>query len=117
MALLELIAPQPDWTTALGKALERPPGVPERRQRPADPRSENAAPDGRRGRRLADDLAWLREVVDEPAEHGFSEVPDTAAVAVWRTRFDGDRRSRLCRLRDRGVLDAAGFLLHESGDP
>jgi hypothetical protein len=24
---------------------------------------------------------------------------------------------RLCRLRDRKVLDAAGFLLHESEDP
>src|SRR3954447_1347736 len=114
MALLELVAPQPDWTTALGKALERPPGVPERRQRPDEPGgSDGVAPESRRGRRLADDLAWWREVVDEPAEHGFDEVTDTAAVAVWRTRFDGDRRTRLCRLRDRGVLDAAGFLLHE----
>ena len=25
--------------------------------------------------------------------------------------------TRLCRLRDRKVLDAAGFLLHESDDP
>src|SRR4051812_13538664 len=108
MALLELVAPRPDWTTALGKALERPPGVPERRQRPAQP---EAGSDGQpaRGRRLADDLAWLREVVDEPAEHGFREVQDTAAVAVWSTEIEGDEASRLCRLRDRGVLDAAGF--------
>jgi hypothetical protein len=113
MALLELVAPAPDWTTALGKALERPPGVPERRQRPAQPEGGEARP---RGRRLADDLAWLREVVDEPAEHGFKEVPDTAAVAVWRTELDGDLGSRLCRLRDRGVLDAAGFLLHDGDE-
>jgi hypothetical protein len=112
MALLELVSPRPDWTTALGKALERPAGVPERRQRPG--------PDGEaepgRGRRLADDLAWLREAVDQPAEHGFEAVPETAAVAVWRTELDGDQGSRLCRLRDRGVLDAAGFLLHEPGE-
>jgi hypothetical protein len=117
MALLELVAPRPDWTTALGKALERPPGVPERRQRPAEPETGGAG-DAKpaRHRRLADDLAWLREVVDEPAEHGFDEVRDTAAVAVWRTELDGDHGSRLCRLRDRGVLDAAGFLLHESDE-
>ena len=123
MALLELVAPQPDWTTALGKALARPPGMPERRQRRAEgePGGETdgggGAAAGGRGRRLADDLAWLREVVDEPAEHGFSEVTDTAAVAVWQTELDGDQGSRLCRLRDRGVLDAAGFLLHDAGDP
>ena len=61
-------------------------------------------------------LQLQTEVVDEPAEHGFREVPDTAAVAVWRTDLDGDLGSRLCRLRDRGVLDAAGFLLHEADE-
>ena len=106
-ALLEQISPTPDWRTALGKALERPPGVPERRaERPESPPSGG-------GRRLADDLAWLRQAVDEPDENGFQPLPDTAAVAVWRADLEGDRGSRLCRLRDRGVLDAAGFLLHE----
>lgn len=112
MALLELIAPSPDWTTAIGKALERPPGVPERRADGARPGSGSPG----RGRRLSDDLAWLRQVVDEPGEHGFELVPGTAAVAVWRAPLEGDRRERLCRLRDRGVLDAAGFLLHEPGE-
>jgi hypothetical protein len=114
MALLELIAPAPDWTTALGKALERPTGVPERRSRDRGPERTEDGRQGGGGRRLADDLAWLRQALDEPHAHGLSELPDTAAVAVWRADLEGDRRSRLCRLRDRGVLDAAGFLLHES---
>ena len=109
MALLELVAPSPDWSSALGKALERPPGVPERRRDRGH--LDGADPGG--GRRLADDLAWLRQIVDEPGEHGFKPVPDTAAVAVWKAPLDGDRGARLCRLRDRGVLEAAGFLLHE----
>jgi hypothetical protein len=113
MALLELVSPHPDWTTALSKALERPPGVPERRAPRAPEETPAAAPEGR-ARRLADDLAWLRQIVDEPEAHGFEPVPETSAVAVWRADLDGDRRDRLCRLRDRGVLDAAGFLLHES---
>lgn len=114
MALLELIAPTPDWTNALGKALERPPGVPERRAREPEPEPAEGESGGR-GRRLADDLAWLRQALDEPHAHGLDELPDTAAVAVWRAELDGDPQTRLCRLRDRGVLDAAGFLLHEPG--
>jgi hypothetical protein len=114
MALLELVAPAPDWTNALGKALERPPGVPERRQRREPPPETGEHERAGGGRRLADDLAWLRQAVDEPHEYGLEEVRDTAAVAVWRAELEGDRHSRLCRLRDRGVLDAAGFLLHES---
>jgi hypothetical protein len=114
MALLELIAPTPDWTNALGKALERPPGVPERRSRDRERERAPEPTEGGRGRRLADDLAWLRQAVDEPQAHGLSELPDTAAVAVWRAELDSDPQTRLCRLRDRGVLDAAGFLLHES---
>jgi hypothetical protein len=115
MALLELVRPHPDWTTALSKALERPPGTPERRAARA-PQDEPPSPPPGRGRRLSDDLAWLRQIVDEPEAHGFDPVPETAAVAVWRAELDGDRRERLCRLRDRGVLDAAGFLLHEADD-
>ena len=38
-------------------------------------------------------------------------MEDTAAVAAWET--DHEAQERLARLRDRNVLDAAGFLLHE----
>ena len=34
---------------------------------------------------------------------------------MWDT--EDDCLDRLCKLRDRRVLDAAGFLLHESDDP
>ena len=106
MALLELVEPRPDWLQALGAAVERPPGVPERREtqngeRRADKRDE--------GRRVADDLAWLREAVEHPEDHGLHELRGTAAVAVWETENGIDR---LERLQERGVLDAAGFLLH-----
>jgi len=116
MAMLELVAPTPDWASAVGKALERPPGVPERRTRPReDAGPRRGAGDGRFHRRISDDLMWLREAVDQPGEHGFEPVSDTAAVAVWKADLEGDQGERLCNLRDRGVLDAAGFLLHESG--
>ncbi len=106
MALLELVVPDPDWTTALSKSLELPPGTPERR---AQTRSDG--PDAGTHRRLSDDLAWLRQAVDEPGGHGLAPVEGTSAVALWETDLSEER---LCRLRDRGVLDAAGFLLHES---
>lgn len=107
MALLELTAPDPDWTTALSKALERPPGTPERRK----PAAREPRPDDDTHRRLSDDLAWLRAAIDEPGGHGLEPVEGTSAVALWETDLSEER---LCRLRDRGVLDAAGFLLHES---
>jgi hypothetical protein len=117
MALLELVAPTPDWTTALSRTLQRPPGVPERRRRAADEAGAAPAADGEGGgRRLSDDLAWLRAAIDEPGEHGLEDLPDTSAVGLWRADAGSDRFKRLCRLRDRGVLDAAGFLLHEPGE-
>jgi hypothetical protein len=64
-----------------------------------------------RPRRISDDLAWLRQAYDEPEEHGLQGLEDTAAVAAWHT--SAESKDRLCRLRDRGVLEAAGFLLHE----
>jgi hypothetical protein len=111
--MLELVRERPDWMNALGVALTRPPGVPERRQgqdpwRP-EPESET------RPRRIADDLAWLRQAYDEPEENGLRPLHDTAAVAAWEP--DAACSERLNRLRDRRVLDAAGFLLHEAGDP
>jgi hypothetical protein len=109
MAVLELVSSRPDWLGALTVALTRPPGVPERRSGD-DPWQEGGgrAP---RPRRISDDLAWLRQAYDEPAAHGLRGLDDTAAVAAWEA--DSEARERLERLRDRQVLDAAGFLLHE----
>jgi hypothetical protein len=108
MALLELVHQRPDWMQALGVALTRPPGVPERRAG-EDPWNGDGGAD--RPRRVSDDLAWLRQAIDEPAAHGLRGLGDTAAVAAWE--IDGDAMSRLDRLRERRVLDAAGFLLHD----
>lgn len=111
MTLLELVAPQPNWMDALGVALTRPPGVAERRMG-EDPMAPPAAG---RPRRIADDLAWLRQALDEPEPNGLRPLADTAAVAAWEPA-DAEPRDRLFRLRDRNVLDAAGFLLHEPGE-
>jgi hypothetical protein len=110
--MLELVREKPDWLNALGVALTRPPGVPERRggQDPWRPEEEKAA----RPRRIADDLAWLRQAYDEPEENGLRPLRDTAAVAAWA--IDASCKERLSRLRDRQVLDAAGFLMHEADD-
>jgi hypothetical protein len=110
MAILELVHPRPDWKSALGQALSRPPGMPERRTGGRESSGEERA--GER-RRVSDDLAWLREAVEEPGGHGLREVEGTSAVAVWEAPPDEEHTGRLCRLRDRGVLEAAGFLLHE----
>jgi hypothetical protein len=109
--MLELVRYKPDWLAALGVALTRPPGVPERR-REEDPWTPEA--DTKRPRRIADDLAWLRQAFDEPERNGLRPLRDTAAVAAWEP--DTACTERLGRLRDRQVLDAAGFLLHEE-DP
>ena len=110
MAVLELVTSRPDWMGALTVALTRPQGVPERR---AGDNPWETADVGRaeRPRRISDDLAWLRQAYDEPNEHGLVGMEDTAAVAAWET--DQEAQERLTRLRDRKVLDAAGFLLHE----
>jgi hypothetical protein len=110
MAVLELVTSSPDWMSALTVALTRPEGVPERRGGDDPWRTEGAAR-AERPRRISDDLAWLRQAYDEPAEHGLKGLEDTAAVAAWET--DHEAQERLSRLRDRNVLDAAGFLLHE----
>ena len=109
--MLELVLERPDWLNALGVALTRPPGVPERRhgQDPWKPKESE------RPRRIADDLAWLRQAFDEPETNGLKPLPESAAVAAWDP--EPECTSRLARLRDRNVLDAAGFLLHEAEDP
>jgi hypothetical protein len=109
--MLELVRHQPDWRGALGVALTRPPGVPERRGG-EDPWHPD---DPARPRRIADDLAWLRQAFDEPETNGLRPLRDTAAVAAWEP--DEACAERLNRLRERQVLDAAGFLLHEAEDP
>jgi hypothetical protein len=110
MAVLELVTSRPDWMGALTVALTRPPGVPERRAG-EDPWTGEGPPRAERPRRISDDLAWLRQAYDEPGDHGLLGLEDTAAVAAWET--DQEAQERLRRLRDRHVLDAAGFLLHE----
>ena len=112
MAILELVQPQPDWVNALGVALSRPPGVPERRVGDDPWKPEGEAP---RPRRISDDLAWFRQALDDPAQAGLKPLDATATVAAWETP-DEDLVARLARLRDRGILDAAGFLLHDQ-DP
>ena len=107
MALLELVHERPDWMGALGVALTRPPGVPERRGG-EDPWNGDAP---NRPRRISDDLAWLRQAIDEPEDNGLRGLGDTAAVAAWEPT--GEAEARLDRLRERRVLDAAGFLLHD----
>ncbi len=109
MAVLELVTSQPDWLGALTVALTRPQGVPERRG--GDDPWDSGTGRAERPRRISDDLAWLRQAYDEPETHGLSGMEDTAAVAAWET--DLEAQERLTRLRDRNVLDAAGFLLHE----
>jgi hypothetical protein len=108
MAVLELVNARPDWMGALTVALTRPPGVPERRAG-EDPWTGGGRAE--RPRRISDDLAWLRQAYDEPADHGLRGLDDTAAVAAWEA--DVEAQERLARLRDRHVLDAAGFLLHD----
>jgi hypothetical protein len=108
MAILELVRQEPDWHGALTVALTRPPGVPERRSG-EDP--WNPDPSVERPRRISDDLAWFRRAVDEPSANGLKPLDESAAVAAWESSAPAE--SHLGRLRDRGVLDAAGFLLHE----
>ncbi|HTE60768.1 MAG TPA: hypothetical protein VK631_10495 [Solirubrobacteraceae bacterium] len=108
MTLLELVHARPDWVGALGVALSRPPGVPERRAG-EDPWHDDDASE--RPRRISDDLAWLRQAIDEPEPNGLRGLGETAAVAAWEP--SGEAAARLDRLRDRRVLDAAGFLLHD----
>jgi hypothetical protein len=110
VAALELVRHEPDWPAALARALSRPAGVPERRSRPEQPAGDGGAP----RRRIADELAWLREVIDEPRAHSFERA--SAAAQLWWPTGDADAPEtlqRLAKLRDRGVLDAAGFLLHD----
>jgi hypothetical protein len=112
MALLELVRHQPDWPSALEVAFALPPGGNERRHE-EDP--WDGDPSDEASRRLSDELLWLRHAIEEPGTAGLTPLPESAAVGMWDAE-DACMR-RLCRLRDRKVLDAAGFLLHEAEDP
>ena len=105
--LLELVHEQPSWQDALSAALTLPPGITERRhgQDPWIPASN-------RPRRISDDLAWLRNAVDEPEEHGLRVIVGSAAAAAWEVTDEQQVAERLDRLEARGVLDAAGFIVH-----
>jgi len=112
LMILELVKPRPDWIGALEVAIARPPGVPERRAH-EDP--WNPSPDAR-PRRISDDLAWFRSAMDEPRDYGLLPVDEGAVPGAWEPEAETDVPERLGRLRDRGVLDAAGFLLHDPDD-
>ena len=112
MALLELVRPEPDWLAALEVAFTPPPGAAERRHQ-AEP--SDGGPPEKESRRISDELLWLRHAIEEPEASGLTPLPESAAVGMWDAE-DACLR-RLCRLRDRKVLDAAGFLLHEAEDP
>lgn len=109
MAILELVRRKPDWNAALGVAMARPPGVPERRagEDPWNPPREVARP-----RRIADDLAWFRRAVEEPSDHGLQPLAEEPDFTVWESEAS-EPLAHLSRLRERGVLEAAGFKLHE----
>jgi hypothetical protein len=112
MALLELVRHEPDWLAALEVAITPPAGASERRH---DEEPWDGEPPAEESRRISDELLWLRHAVEEGGTGGLEPLPDSAAVGMWDA--EDACLKRLCRLRDRKVLDAAGFLLHESEDP
>jgi hypothetical protein len=105
--VLEQVHMHPNWLGALSVALVRPAGVAERRHGEDPWHPGNAE----RPRRLTDDLAWLRGAVDEPEAHGLRPLNDRGVVVAWMP--DETCVERLRRLRDRAVLEAAGFHLIE----
>jgi hypothetical protein len=107
MPMLELVQDRPDWMSALGVALTRPPGVEERRT--GDDRGRRRTPTVRAASRTISRGCGKPSTSRRPP--GFRSVGDTAAVAAWQT--DAEATQRLDRLRTRRVLDAAGFLLHD----
>jgi hypothetical protein len=109
MAILELVREKPDWMGALAVAMARPPGVPERRSG-EDP--WNPSPGVDRPRRISDDLAWFRQAVDEPTQNGLASLDEANGMAAWESSAD-TTLFHLDRLSERGVLQAAGFVLHK----
>jgi hypothetical protein len=112
MAVLELVSSRPDWLGALTVALTRPAGVPERRSGDDPWASVGRA---ERPRRISDDLAWLRQAMEDPGVHGLRSIPRRNGLAAWAP--DDPARERLVRLRERHVLEAAGFELTDVAEP
>jgi hypothetical protein len=106
--MLELTHVNPHWLGALSVALVRPTGGPERRDGQDPWQQRGRAP---RSRRVTDDLAWLRVALRDPEPNGLHPLPHGSAVAAWVP--DDDAVERLRRLRDRAILEAAGFRLFE----
>jgi hypothetical protein len=109
--VLELLRERRNWIGALSVALTRPPGVPERR-RGEDPWKPDAS---NRPRRITDDLAWLRQAFEDPPVYGLRPIPRRKVIAAWAP--DDAALERLARLRDRHVLEAAGFRLTDVPAP
>ncbi len=107
--MLELTHVNPDWFGALSVALVRSTGEPERRHGPDPWQQRGHAP---RSRRVTDDLAWLRVAFCDPEPNGLQPLSHGRAAAVWMP--DHDAVERLRRLRDRAILEAAGFRLVEN---
>jgi hypothetical protein len=111
--VLELLRERPNWLGALSVALTRPPGMPERRTG-EDPWSTTGGKG--RPRRITDDLAWLRQAFDDdPAVHGLRPIPARKVIGAWAP--DDVAFERLARLRERHVLEAAGFRLTDHVPP
>jgi hypothetical protein len=110
--MLELLRERPNWLGALSVALTRPPGVPERRagEDPWTPTGGTMRP-----RRATDDLAWLRQAFEDPAVYGLRPIPARDAIAAWDP--DDSAFEPLARLRQRHVLEAAGFRLTDTPAP
>ena len=106
--LLELVHDKPSWGDALATAMLLPAGITERRHG-QDPWS----PEIDRPRRISDDLAWLRNAVDEPEMYGLRMIEGTAAAGAWEVTDTTRAGDHLGRLEERGVLEAAGFLVHD----
>jgi hypothetical protein len=110
--MLELMRERPNWLGALSVALIRPPGVAERRTG-EDPWSTTEV--RTRPRRITDDLAWLRQAMEDPQVYGLRPMPRRDAIAAWAP--DDPAFERLARLRERHVLEAAGFRLTDVPEP
>jgi hypothetical protein len=110
--MLELLRERPNWLGALSVALTRPPGMAERRTG-EDPWSTTEV--RQRPRRITDDLAWLRQAMEDPPVYGLRPIPRRDAIAAWAP--DDSALERLARLRERHVLEAAGFQLTDVAEP
>jgi len=53
--------------------------------------------------------------MEDPAVHGLRPIPHRNAIAAWAP--DDTARERLVRLRERHVLEAAGFGLTDVTEP